>query len=158
MDVERAVSARRGTGIGSRRKKPNASARTPTRGGAAEGATRRRRHHPAATEDPSPPRRPIDSLGVVRGAFAEGAEDPVDEPVRVHRVRRADIPVQVPDDDGAEPSAGPGATNVRAHHPERHPHMCSAAQGGSFDVITAIREANPFASFSWCLGADTSPI
>ena len=26
---------------------------------------------------------------------------------------------------------------------------------GSFDVITAIREANPFASFSWCLGADT---
>ena len=26
---------------------------------------------------------------------------------------------------------------------------------GSFDVLTAVREANPFASFSWCLGADT---
>ena len=65
-------------------------------------------------------------------------------------------PFKSPTTIGAEPSAGPGATNVRAHHPERHPHSCvPPPKVGSFDVITAIREANPFASFSWCLGADT---
>ena len=84
-------------------------------------------------------------------------KDPADEPVRVHRVRRATyIPVQVPDDDRRGTQRGPGATNVRSHHSERHPHSCvPPPKVGSFDVITAIREANPFASFSWCLGADT---
>jgi len=52
---------------------------------------------------------------------------------------------------GGEPNgAGTiGTTNAEGHLGIPPPKV------GSFDVVTAIREANPFASFSWCLGADT---
>ena len=48
-------------------------------------------------------------------------------------------------------TSGAGGTTDSA----RPEHRLKPPKVGSFDVITAIREANPFASFSWCLGADT---
>ena len=49
-------------------------------------------------------------------------------------------------------TSGAGGATDSARRPE---HRLKSPKVGSFDVITAIREANPFASFSWCLGADT---
>ena len=93
----------------------------------------------------------IDSLeSSASAAIAEGPRDPADEPVRVHR-ERARIPVQNPDDDRWR-------TERRwydRHDDRRGSSGIPPPKVGSFDVITAIREANPFASFSWCLGADT---
>ena len=116
LDVERAVVRAAWDRHGSRRRSQTRPRGRP-RGGAAEGSdavvviVSRRAD--------CPPRRPT-ALGVVRGALAEGAEDPADEPVRVHRVRRADIPVQVPDDD-RRGTQRVRCDDVRAHHPERHP-------------------------------------
>ncbi len=56
----------------------------------------------------------------------------------------------------AEPSGAGGTTDSKALKSLKRPEdRLKPPKVGSFDVITAIREANPFASFSWCLGADT---
>ena len=96
----------------------------------------RRRGGGAATSSPSssrgdgsaPPNR--HRLGVVRGALAEGRGTPPMSPSASIASDAPISPFKSPTTIGAEPSAGPGATNVRSHHPEVIRQLCSAAQGG----------------------------